>query len=107
MPHIRKALAGNDSFGNEWFEDGAVVEVPEDQAAVLVLIPDGGFSEASAPKGTPRKTEGADSGSSGGDSASGDGEKNAPPADAERTDVDEAPKPPARRGRPPKKTVEE
>ncbi|MCW2901277.1 MAG: hypothetical protein JWO67_3542 [Streptosporangiaceae bacterium] len=109
MPHIRKALAGNDSFGNEWPEDGAVVEVPENQADALMLIPDGGFSEASAPKVTPKKNEGDDSGSSGGDSTGGPGneaEKD-PPADAEsKTEINEAPKL-ARRGRPPKKTVEE
>lgn len=106
MVHIRKARAGNDSFGNSWLEDGAVVEVPVDQAAVLMAIPDGGFSEAPAPK----KDSGGqddDDGAADGPPA-GDGEKDTAGEGAEqKTDVDEAPKP-ARRGRPPKtKTVEE
>jgi hypothetical protein len=100
MVHIRKARAGNDSFGNEWPEDDAVVEVPAEQAAALMAIPDGGFSEAPAPKKTqkqeePRKDDGDQN-----DGAAGEGAE-------QKTDVDEAPKP-ARRGRPPKtKTVEE
>lgn len=95
MVHIRKARAGNDSFGNEWSEDGAVVDVPVEQAAALMAIPDGGFSEAPAPKTLKQD----DSGDSVGD---------------DNTEVDEAPKPPARRSRKPKadaaaedKTVEE
>jgi hypothetical protein len=45
MPLIRKERAGNDSFGNSWPEDGAVVEVDPEHAAVLLAIDDGGFSE--------------------------------------------------------------
>lgn len=111
MVHIRKARAGNDSFGNEWAEDDAVVDVPVEQAAVLMAIPDGGFSEAPAPKKRePKKDsdgQGDDGGAADGPPA-GDGEKSAAGEGAEqKTDVDEAPKP-ARRGRPPKtKTVEE
>jgi hypothetical protein len=44
MPHIRKALAGSDSYGHQWPEAGAVVEVTAEQAAELLAIPDGGFS---------------------------------------------------------------
>lgn len=43
---IRKRLAGADSFGNIWPEDGAVVAVPYEQALVLLAVPDGGFSES-------------------------------------------------------------
>ena len=42
---LRKEQAGSDSFGNVWTEDGAVVEVTEDQARILLRILDGGFSE--------------------------------------------------------------
>jgi hypothetical protein len=48
MPHIRKARAGGDSFGNEWPTDGAIVEVPVHEATALLAIPDGGFSEVHA-----------------------------------------------------------
>lgn len=117
MVHIRKARAGSDSFGNEWPEDGAAVDVPVEQAAVLMAIPDGGFSEAPAPKKTASDAEdgadGEDDGSAGSDpdKPGGDGEKTA--GEGEKTEIDEAPKPPARRGRKPKtadagdKTVEE
>jgi hypothetical protein len=43
---LRKASAGADSFGHEWPEDGAVVEVDYDHAMALLAIPDGGFSVA-------------------------------------------------------------
>lgn len=110
MVHIRKARAGNDSFGNEWAEDDAVVDVPVEQAAVLMAIPDGGFSEAPAPKQAKQEPKG-DSENSGSDAGEGDGD---PGGEGEKTPVDEAPKQPARRGRKPKadaatedKTVEE
>lgn len=105
MVHIRKARAGNDSFGNSWDEDGAVVDVPVEQAAVLMAIPDGGFSEAPAPKKQVKQEDddGEDSGS--------DSDPDKPGGDGEKTAVDEAPKPPVRRGRKPKadadQTVEE
>jgi hypothetical protein len=106
MPHIRKARAGNDSFGNEWPEDGAVVDVPVEQAAELVAIPDGGFSEASAP-GEPATQ---DDGGQGDAETGSSGDTGDEQGDGEKTEIDEAPKP-ARRGRKPKaetdKTVEE
>lgn len=43
MPYIRKAAAGGDSFGHSWPHDGAVVEVPHEEAEELLAIPDGGF----------------------------------------------------------------
>ncbi|ELP67643.1 hypothetical protein STRTUCAR8_08552 [Streptomyces turgidiscabies Car8] len=49
MPLIRKEHAGNDSFGNSWPEDGAVVEVAPDHAQALLAIGDGGFSEVAPP----------------------------------------------------------
>lgn len=45
MPLIRKERAGNDSFGNSWPEDGAVVEVDAQHVPALLAINDGGFSE--------------------------------------------------------------
>lgn len=48
MPHIRKAQAGSDSFGNVWERDGAVVEVPHEQAEQLLVIDDGQFTLADA-----------------------------------------------------------
>ncbi|MFE2832166.1 hypothetical protein ACFXI6_14130 [Streptomyces mirabilis] len=44
MPLIRKDRAGNDSFGHSWPEDGAVVEMPHEEAEELLAIPDGGFT---------------------------------------------------------------
>lgn len=43
---IRKRLAGSDSYGHVWAEDGAVVDVDYDQAMTLLAIPDGGFTVA-------------------------------------------------------------
>lgn len=113
MVHIRKARAGNDSYGNEWPEDGAVVEVPVEQAAVLMAIPDGGFSEAPAPKKPAKQsdTEQGDGGQEDGGTGSAgdsDGEQTGgEQGDGEKIEIDEAPKP-ARRSRQPKpKTVEE
>ncbi|MFJ6215007.1 hypothetical protein ACIQGZ_16975 [Streptomyces sp. NPDC092296] len=46
MPYIRKHQAGSDNFGHEWPHDGAVVEMPHDEAEALLVIPDGGFELA-------------------------------------------------------------
>jgi hypothetical protein len=72
---IRKAHAGSDSFGNTWPTDGAVIDVPENEALALLAIPDAECSRATQPEREPA--------SAGEDAA---------PADA----------PPVRRGRPPK-----
>jgi hypothetical protein len=48
---LRKAKAGSDSFGNTWETDGAVIEVPDEQAALLLRIKDGAFSEVHQPEG--------------------------------------------------------
>lgn len=40
MTHIRRDVAGSDSFGNTWREPGDIVEVPAEQAAILLAIPD-------------------------------------------------------------------
>jgi hypothetical protein len=45
VPFIRKARAGNDSFGNSWPSDGAVIEVAPEHAMALLAILDGQFSE--------------------------------------------------------------
>lgn len=42
---LRKEQAGSDSFGHVWETDGAVVEVPEEEARQLLRIADAGFSE--------------------------------------------------------------
>lgn len=47
---LRKRLAGSDSHGHVWPEDGAVVEVDYDHAMDLLAIPDGGFSVADQPE---------------------------------------------------------
>lgn len=39
---IRKRHAGGDSFGNVWLTDGAVIDVPHDEALVLLGIKDSG-----------------------------------------------------------------
>jgi hypothetical protein len=44
MPLIRKDRAGNDSLGHTWTEDGAVVDMPHEEAEELLAIPDGGFT---------------------------------------------------------------
>lgn len=77
MVRVRKQYAGSDSFGHVWAEDGAVVEMPYEQAMELLAIPDAGCSVADEPG---EVTE---------------------PAPAPENLVSEAPKP--RRGRPPKK----
>lgn len=51
MLHVSKARAGSSSLGFTWDADGAVVEVPDEVAAELVAIPDGGFTIVSAPDG--------------------------------------------------------
>jgi hypothetical protein len=48
---LRKARAGSDSFGHTWETDGAVVDVPDVEASVLLRIRDGGFSEVYEPEG--------------------------------------------------------
>lgn len=50
MPTVKicKARAGSSSHGHTWPTDGAVVEVPYEDACELLRIPDGGFTEAPA-----------------------------------------------------------
>lgn len=50
MLHVSKAQAGSSSLGFTWDTDGAVIEVPDEVAAELVAIPDGGFAIVSAPE---------------------------------------------------------
>lgn len=45
MTALRKASAGSDSYGNVWPRPGAIVDVPPDQAAVLLRIADADFTE--------------------------------------------------------------
>lgn len=49
MPYVRKDCAGSDSLGHVWPEDGAVVEMPHEDAEQLFAILDGGFSLADSP----------------------------------------------------------
>lgn len=60
MPHIRKAQAGSDSFGNTWEHDGDVVEVPHEQAEALLAIDDGQFTLADGDQKTEEKGPGDD-----------------------------------------------
>jgi hypothetical protein len=46
MVWLRKEKAGSASGGLVWPADGAVIDVPEDRAAELLAIPDGGITEA-------------------------------------------------------------
>lgn len=46
LVRVRKELAGSDSFGHVWPEDGSEVEMEYEQALVLVAIPDAGCSVA-------------------------------------------------------------
>lgn len=57
MVALRKQRAGSDSFGNVWATDGAIVDVPLEQALILLRIPDGGFEEVTespAPRATAK-----------------------------------------------------
>ncbi|MFI2078468.1 hypothetical protein [Streptomyces triculaminicus] len=61
MPLIRKERAGSDSHGHTWPKDGAVVEVEDaGQAAALLAIPDGGFSEVTPETRRSGSASGAD-----------------------------------------------
>lgn len=73
MAWIWKRLAGSDSFGHVWPENGSVIEINDpEQIAALMRIPDGGFfevpppdtaaAEGEAPAKAPRKTAPAKSG---------------------------------------------
>lgn len=55
---LRKEQAGSDSFGHVWETDGAVVDVPEEQARQLLRIQDAGFSEVAEVPVTPRAPKG-------------------------------------------------
>lgn len=44
MPLIRKACGGATVLGYTWAADGAVVDVADEHAAMLLSIPDGGYS---------------------------------------------------------------
>lgn len=55
---LRKEQAGSDSFGHVWETDGAVVEVPEEQAHQLLRIQDAGFSEVCEIPVMPRISKG-------------------------------------------------
>jgi len=55
---LRKEHAGSDTFGNVWETDGAVVDVPEEQARQLLRIQDAGFSEVAEVPVTPRVPKG-------------------------------------------------
>jgi hypothetical protein len=90
MPHIRKAQAGNDSFGNEWAKDGSVVEVPYEQAVELLAIGDGGFSEVDGTGAEPVEEPTSPD-------PDPEPEPVEEPAPEPETPVDEAPKPPTRR----------
>jgi hypothetical protein len=49
LVYLSAPRACSDSFGHRWSEAGSVVEVTGAQAAVLLAIPDGGFTVAEKP----------------------------------------------------------
>jgi len=48
---LRKEKAGSDSFGHTWKTDGAIIDVLNTEASILLRIQDGGFSEVCEPEG--------------------------------------------------------
>lgn len=87
---LRKRLAGSDSYGHVWPEDGAVIEVDYDHAMDLLAIPDGGFSVADQPEDTVSEPESEVSEPDGADDLSEvapdpDPEPDASPAPAKKT----------------------
>ncbi len=60
MVKLRKEHPGAASTGHVWPTDGAVVEVPEDVAAVLLAIADAGFSVAPSKHEAPAEPAVAD-----------------------------------------------
>jgi hypothetical protein len=94
---LKKARAGSTSHGHVWETDGQVLEVPDADGAELLKIPDGGFSEVTptAPPADPDVADDTDD-----DQADGDDGQDGDHGREDRTPIDEAPKPPARRGRP-------
>jgi hypothetical protein len=61
MLHVRKDRAGSTSYGYEWTADGQVVQVPDEVAADLVAIPDGGFVIVEPPADEPGEADAEDS----------------------------------------------
>ncbi|WP_327066896.1 hypothetical protein [Kitasatospora sp. NBC_01302] len=57
---LRKRLAGSDSYGHAWPEDGSVIDVDYEQAMDLLAIPDAGFTVADQPttQGEPAPEQG-------------------------------------------------
>lgn len=54
--YIKKARAGSVP-GYTWDKDGAVVEVHDELAEELLMIPHGGFTVAAAPQEQPEKED--------------------------------------------------
>jgi hypothetical protein len=50
MIPLRKEHAGSCNLGYSWPEDGSVVEVTPEHAALLLAVPDGDFTVAAAPE---------------------------------------------------------
>ncbi|WP_055588642.1 hypothetical protein [Peterkaempfera griseoplana] len=88
MPHVRKAVAGSDSFGHEWPHDGAVVEMPHEEAEALLAIADGGFELVADPAPGPEDQDPDDTTGSGDDDQ--DPAEEEPDAGEEEPDADPA-----------------
>jgi hypothetical protein len=52
MIFLRKEHAGSCNLGYSWPEDGSVVEVTPEHAALLLAVPDGDFTAVAAPETT-------------------------------------------------------
>lgn len=53
MVNVRKTYPGTDNFGHVWESAGDVVDMPYEEAAQLVAIPDGGFTIVPDPAPEP------------------------------------------------------
>ncbi|MGW2861950.1 hypothetical protein [Streptomyces sp. NPDC001205] len=96
MAQIRKAAAGNDSFGHTWDSDGAIVEIDDpEQIAALLAIDDAGFSEV-----TPEADSDLDAAQAHNDDPEPEAAEETSEVDPKAEDAD-APKPGRRGGRRP------
>jgi len=53
MPWLKKTTGGCTVLGYTWTRNGDVVQVSHEHAAILLHIPDGDYSEVSAPETGP------------------------------------------------------
>lgn len=97
MPHIRKAQAGSDSFGNTWDSDGDVIDVPHEQAEQLLAIDDAGFTLADGPAEPVPDNDNDPEGDKSPEFSEVDPDA---PAAEPQPEAEEKPKPPAKKAAP-------